>query len=181
MTVINSATPPPSKGTPNTSSKATSTARVPKSRKERTEAVAALGQLAQVPLMATKQFADAGAVGAYWPNVAEEIAKLAESQPQIAAIVDPLMQVGPYAGLITAVLPLIMQIGVNHGRMTPGAMGTVPATTLSAQIEAGLAQQELQALRVQRQAEQEAMAMKTEIENERKMFIANQGGESNAA
>lgn len=174
MATISSATPPPSKGSPNTASGQPKAIKMPQSRKDRAEAVGALGQLAQVPLMATKQFADAGAIAAYWPKVSEEVAKLAETQPQIAHIIDPLMQVGPYAGLIAAVLPLIMQIGVNHGRVAPGALGTVPASSLASQIEAGLAQQELQALRVQKHAEAEANAVRAEIANERKAFLANQ-------
>jgi hypothetical protein len=173
MPIVNS-TPPPARGSSSQSNaKPTATVKVPKSRKDRTEAVAALGQLAQVPLMATKQFADAGAVSAYWPSVSEEIAKLAETQPAIANIIDPLMQVGPYAGLIAAVLPFVMQIGVNHGRLAAGAMGTVPADTLSAQIEAGLAKQQLEALKVQAAAEAEANAVRAEIANERKAWEAN--------
>jgi hypothetical protein len=136
--------------------------------KDRTDALASLGQLAQVPLIATKQYADAGAVSMYWPNVASEIAKLADSQPAIAKLVDPLMQVGPYAALIAAGLPFLLQIGVNHKMISAGAMGTVPASTLSAQIESSLAKQELEALTIQRDAERESAEMRREIDDSRK-------------
>jgi hypothetical protein len=136
--------------------------------KDRAEALTSLGQFAQVPLIATKQFADAGAVSLYWPGVATELANLAESQPAIAKLIDPLMQVGPYSALIMAVLPFVLQIGVNHRMVSPGAMGTVPATSLSSQVEASLAKQELEALTIQRDAEKEAAEMRAEIAASRK-------------
>ena|ERR1700722_5318216 len=140
----------------------------------RTEALTGLGQLAQVPLIATRQFADAGAVSAYWPNISKEVAKLAEDNEQIARLVDPLMQVGPYAGLVTAVLPFILQIAVNHKRLSAGAMGTVPAESLAAQVESSLAQQEMQALQVQLQSEREAAALREQILKQRQELILSQ-------
>jgi hypothetical protein len=107
----------------------------------------------------------------YWPNVAQELANLADSQEQVAKFIDPLIQIGPYTGLIAAVLPLIMQIGVNHGVLAPGGMGTVPASTLSAQVETGMAEQELQALQVQLQAEKAAQALRAEIAQSRRAMV----------
>jgi hypothetical protein len=104
----------------------------------------------------------------YWPKVAQELANLADSQEQVAKFIDPLIQIGPYTGLITALLPLVMQVGVNHGIMAPGGMGTVPASTLSAQVETSMAEQELQALQVQLQAEKAAHALRSEIAESRK-------------
>lgn len=141
---------------------------------DRREALEGLGQLAQVPLIATKQFADAGAIGIYWPNVSKELANLADSQDAIAKVIDPLLKVGPYTGLVTALLPFLMQIAVNHGRVAPGAMGTVPASMLSAQIETRLANAELEALRMQREAEKAAAEMRAEIElNRAAMTVEN--------
>lgn len=136
--------------------------------KDRADALNGLGQLLQVPLIATKQHADAGAVSLYWPNIASEVAKLAESQPAIAKLIDPLIQIGPYTGLVMAVLPFVLQLGVNHKMVQPGAMGTVPAITLSSQVEASLAKQELEALTVQRDAEKASAALRQEIEESRK-------------
>lgn len=134
---------------------------------KRADALNGFGQLAQVPLLALKQYADAGAVSLYWPNVAGEIAKLAETQDQIAKLVDPLIQIGPYTGLITAILPFALQIAVNHGRVTPGAMGTVPKDSLAAQVEANLANVELQALQAQLEAEKASAAVRAEIQQQR--------------
>jgi len=165
---ITNATAPPMRTT--STSSGTKRASAPTQstvNKDRAEALAGLGQLAQVPLIATKQYADVGALSMYWPGVAKELANLADSQEQIAKLIDPLIQIGPYTGLITAVLPLIMQLGVNHGIMAPGGMGTVPATTLSAQVETSMAQAELEALRVQLQAEKEAQAVRAQIQESR--------------
>lgn len=137
-------------------------------KEQRTEAVAGLGQLAQVPLLAMKQYADAGAIGLYWPGISKEIAELAESQEAIAGVIDPLMKIGPYTGLVAAILPFFMQIAVNHGRVAPGSMGTVPASTLEAQIKTAMAQAELEALKTQQQAEQAARALRDEMEESRK-------------
>jgi hypothetical protein len=146
------------------------TAAVTGTVRARSDALASFGQIAQVPLVATRQYADAGAVAAHWPSVSLEIAKLAETVPQVARLVDPLLQIGPYAGLIAAVLPLVLQLGVNHGRVPAGAMGTVPATTLASQVEAALAQEELKALKVQYEAEKAAGETRAEILRQREEF-----------
>jgi hypothetical protein len=125
-----------------------------------------------VPLLATKQYADAGALGLHWPNIAHEVAELAESQEAIANLIDPLMKVGPYTALVAAVLPFFMQIAVNHGRVAPGSMGTVPASSLEAQIKTSMAQAELESLRVQAQAERASAAMRQEMEESRREFEA---------
>jgi hypothetical protein len=122
----------------------------------------------QVPLLATKQYADAGAVSLYWPKIATEVAKLAEENENIGKLIDPLMQIGPYSALIAAILPFVLQIGVNHGRFAPGSMGTVPASTLQAQIEASIAEGELENLRIQVQAEQASAVLRAEIAESRK-------------
>jgi len=168
---------PPPKSTPNTSAAGTGGKALPTPRltKEREEAVAQLGMFAQVPLMATKQLADAATIGIHWPKVAKEVAKLAETQEPVANLIDPLIKVGPYAGLIAAVIPLIMQIGVNHGRLKPGSMGTVPAVSLQAQMETAMAQAELEATRQQMEAEKAAAAMRLEIAEARAQLNAAMG------
>jgi len=118
-------------------------------------------------LIALKQYADAGAIGLYWPKISEEIADLAESQEQVGRLIDPLIKIGPYTGLITAVLPMILQIGVNHNRVPAGAMGTVPAASLTARVEASLAAVELEALQAQAEAEKAAADMREEINKSR--------------
>ena len=146
-------------------------------REERTEAINGLGQLAQAPLLATKQYADAGAIGLHWPGIAQEIATLAESQPVIANVVDPLIKVGPYTGLVMAILPFFIQIGVNHGRIAAGAMGTVPANSIAAQVEASLAEAEMQALTAQLEAEKAAQRLRDEIKLARQQMHDSQASQ----
>lgn len=161
---VNASAPPPVKTSKPTSVAAQKSSAVTAAR---TEALNGIGQLIQLPLLITKQHADAGAVGLHWPNVARETAKLAETEPRIAKVIDVLLQVGPYAGLIAAVLPFAVQIGVNHGRLAAGAMGSVPAVTLESQVQASIAQAELQGLRIQQEAQQEAARIRAEIQRSR--------------
>lgn len=150
MPITNGVTAPPAK---TTVSKPAGPKPVSKKTAEREEAVLGIGQLAQVPLIATGNYADAGAIAAHFPNIAHELAVLADREASIAGIIDPLMKVGPYTALVAAVLPLAMQIMVNHGRGQAGMMGTVKPEMLESQIKVGLAQAEL----AMKQAEQEAM------------------------
>jgi hypothetical protein len=162
---------PPSKATANKSSavvKKTVAVAADEKTEARTAAVAELGSFAQIPLLLTKQYADAGALSLHWPKIAGEIGKLAATNEQIAKLVDPLMTVGPYAGLITAIMPLVAQIAVNHGRVAAGVANTVPASTLSSQIETAMAQNELAALKIQRDAENESAKVRKEIADSRR-------------
>jgi hypothetical protein len=172
---ITSGPPPLNNGKSSTTSRPKVASQTVKQKRE--EAINGFGQLAQAPLLAFKQYADAGAIGVHWPNVASEIASLAETQPAIASFIDPLIKVGPYTGLVAALLPFALQIGVNHGRMAAGAMGTVPANSLSAQVEAGLAQIEMEALRTQLEAEKAAQALRDEIKLARKQMADSQASQ----
>jgi len=167
--------PPPVVGAKRTASTPKKTTSVKDQRKEALEGI---GQLAQVPLIAMKQFEDVGAFSVHWPNVAREVAELADSQEAIARVIDPLIKIGPYTGLVAAILPFAMQIAVNHGRVAAGAMGTVPANSLAAQVEAGLAQAEMEALQTQLQAEQAAQAMRDQIRQQRKSMADSQASQA---
>ena len=134
---------------------------------EREEALNGFGQLGQGALIAFGQYADAGAIGMHWPDISREVAKLADTQETIARIIDPLLQVGPYAALITAVMPLVMQCMVNHGKAAPGAMGTVSKDLLESQIKTSLAQMELKALRERQEAEKAAAELRAELDKAR--------------
>lgn len=154
------AAPPPAKTAP----RAKPVARTSGDRiKERSEALNGIGQLGQAGLVAIKQFADAGAIGIHGPRIAHEVAELAEDNERVAQILEPLLQAGPYTGLLMAVLPMVMQIGVNHGRLAPGPMGTLPPATLSSRIQAEIARAEVQALQAQKAAEQESRDLQAEI------------------
>lgn len=135
---------------------------------EREEAINGFGQIGQGILIALGKYADAGTIGMHWPNVSREVAKLADTQETIAKLVDPLLQVGPYAALIAVTMPMIMQFAVNHGMASAGAMGTVSKDMLESQIKARLAEMELAALRERQAAEKAAADLKAELDKARK-------------
>lgn len=64
--------------------------------------------------------ADAQIIGMAAPGIAEALNDLAQENRQIAGALDRLMKVGPYSALSLAVLPMAVQIGVNHGIVPPG-------------------------------------------------------------
>lgn len=124
---------------------------------QREEAVNGLFQMATFGCIMGKQFPDAGAIAKHGPNISHEVANLAETQPQVAKVVDYLTQAGPYAALITAVMPLALQLAANH-KVIPadklGMAGVVPPEMLQAEIQAELAQQQAEAMKRAQEAEQ---------------------------
>ena len=62
-------------------------------------------------------YADAGAVATHGPKFSHELALVADSNEQIASVLDYLTQTGPWVGVIKAGLPLILQLSANHGRI----------------------------------------------------------------
>lgn len=83
----------------------------------RREGLESLGGVGILILSTAKQYADAGAVSLHWPNIAEEGAKLAETNDAVARGIDALCNFGPLAGLIGAALPFALQLAVNHNRL----------------------------------------------------------------
>jgi len=86
-------------------------------RKKRLDGVGGIFQLSQLTLIMLKQKADAAAVGLHSESITTEIVNLAESDENVARIVDSLCKVGPYGALVSAIMPLIIQLGVNHGKV----------------------------------------------------------------
>ena len=95
-----------------------------------------IGQMAAFGL-SFKSPADAAAVMIHTPPIAQAMADLANEKPEVAAILDRLLAAGPYAALLTAVTPLILQVLCNHGKMPAGLMGTVPPEQLVAMLGGG--------------------------------------------
>lgn len=48
-------------------------------------------------------------------NIAEALNMTAQTQPQVAKALDNIMKAGPYGAILTAVVPLALQIAANHG------------------------------------------------------------------
>lgn len=84
----------------------------------------------QKPVLA----ADAAAISIHSPGIAKALHDLANERPEIAAVLDKVLQVGPYGVLIAAVAPLALQLLANHEAIPPGAFGTQHPTQLIQQF-----------------------------------------------
>jgi len=85
-------------------------------------------QLAAFPLTFVAP-ADAWAVTTHGPGIATALEELAHERPEIAAVLDKVLQAGPYGAIIAAVTPLVVQLLVNHGAVPEsigGALGAHP-------------------------------------------------------
>lgn len=130
-------------------------------RGAREEGINGLFQLGTAVCMMTGQHADAAAFGTHGPKIAPEVASIAEDYDKVGDVIDKLIAVGPFAGLLTAVLPLALQLAVNHGRGNAAVFadfGVVSKETLEAQGQAAALRQATAAVESQRQAEAEFIA-----------------------
>jgi hypothetical protein len=126
----------------------------------RAEAIDGIFQIAGTACVVTKNYADAGAIALHKDAIALETAKVADANEKVAALIDKLTSVGPYAGLLTAVLPLALQLAANHGRIdatkTGGLMGIQTPEVLAAQIRAEMDNKKAEFLREQELAARRA-------------------------
>ena len=58
--------------------------------------------------------ADAGAIQMHGPKISAELAQLAAQHEGVGKVIDYICAAGPYTGIITAALPLTVQLMVNH-------------------------------------------------------------------
>lgn len=87
--------------------------------------------------------ADANAIAIATPKIAVAVSDLANERPEIAAVLDKILKVGPYGALLTAVVPMVAQILANHKVIPAGIAGTKSAedylSEAMANAEAGTA------------------------------------------
>jgi hypothetical protein len=112
----------------------------------------------------TKQYADAAAISEHSKDISIECARVADDNEQFANVIDKLTSVGPYAGLLTAIMPLAMQLAVNHKRIEAGVMGTVSPDALAAKVKADMASKQADFLREAREAQERAEKAKAEFQ-----------------
>lgn len=111
----------------------------------REEGLNGLLQLGSALCLMLGQHADAGAIATHGPNIARETAGVAETNESFGKTLDYLTAVGPYAGLLTAVMPLGLQIAVNHGKLPAEPLsqfGVVAPEQLSQRIALDALRQE---------------------------------------
>lgn len=179
MTAATSVKAPPRKiaSTSKTSAKVATDTRT--EYEKRVEGLDGLGQLGQGICIIAQQYADAAAVGKYWPPISIELSKLAETNKSVATTVDFLIGVGPYGALIAAVLPLALQIGANHKLVDAERMssyGIVVPEVLEAQMKAEMLRMQAQAMMEQQHALKEAQRAQEMYERAVRETQQNQNG-----
>lgn len=136
-------------------------------REKRVEGLDGLAQTAQGVLLITGQFADAAAIGKYAPAITNELATLADTNDTIASVADFLVKTGPYTALITAVMPLALQIAANHKLLNAASLsgfGVVSPELLEAQMKAEVMRQQAEAMRMQQEAQEEMNRVMAELQ-----------------
>lgn len=80
--------------------------------------------LAQLGAFAASFFSplDAVAVTDHAPRIADAVQITADNDPKFAAAMDRILSAGPYAALISACVPLVVQIAHNHSNAVPAEM-----------------------------------------------------------
>ena len=73
-------------------------------------------------LMLARQYPDAQAVAIHGPKITAEVATLAGRYENLGVKIDKLIAASPFAGLVMAVMPLALQVAVNHGLIKSPAM-----------------------------------------------------------
>jgi hypothetical protein len=104
----------------------------------RYQGINSLFQLSAIGLLARHQYADAGALRNHGPSISREIVTLADTDERVATFVDYLTTAGPYTGLMMAVLPLVLQLAANHGRIDADKTmmpGIVPPAELEREVK----------------------------------------------
>lgn len=165
MPVTIDASAPPRKATVAKASDSGSGSAMSRKAKERADGLAGIGQLTYAALLFAKQPADAGAINKFFPPVAIEVARLGDTNPKIGDALDKLNEIGPYAGLITAITPLIAQLLVNHDRVPATAvasLGVVSKATIEAEVQAEILKAEMHAMKTAMEAREQAAEMRKE-------------------
>lgn len=161
--------PPPKRGSKETKPAAPRPGSMAAKTAEREEAVNGLFQLGAATCMLLRQPADGAAVAEHGPKIAHETAVIAETNASFAKTIDYITAVGPYAGLMTACLPLILQILANHGKVPAEPLaqfGIVTPATLTAKMAAQAAANEARMMLEAQEAQREYAEYMAQISHE---------------
>lgn len=168
-------TPPPTRkgGRPRAQAQTVTT-----KRHEREEGLNGLFQVVSAGLLMARQPADAAAVAEHGPNISREAAILADQNGNVAKALDYITAVGPFAALLGAAMPLVLQILANHGTIPAAAlapMGVKDPKALQAQYEADALREYLAAQAEQQQALEQLAEVQREAQAR---ALAQQNGKS---
>lgn len=138
----------------------------PSIREQRIDAIDGIWQIIGLGCIMTGQYADAGAIDMHGHGISIEAVNLAEKNAGIAKGADTLLQVGPYAAIVAVSMPLIVQVLVNHKVVPAEKMASanvVHPDVLESQVKTKMMHAAMEALRAQRDAENELAAMQAEF------------------
>lgn len=134
----------------------------------RQQGLLGLGQIAGAICVMRGWYADAGAIGLHWPNVSRETANLAAQNESIGKAIDYLNNAGPYAGILTAALPLALQILANHDRIDADkitGLDVMPPAALEAKVKANMERQRAEVMKEAEDAKREAERLTAATQN----------------
>lgn len=147
-------------GPPPTVTKTRTKTATPKSTAQlevREEGLNGIGQIASFLCLMTSNIADAGAIATHGPGLAHEAAVLAETNKYAAKGIDLLVGVGPFAAILAAAAPLLLQIAVNHKKMpaSPALLqfGVQSPETMEAQARIRVMEMQAEMAKAEREAQ----------------------------
>lgn len=85
--------------------------------------------------------ADSVTITTYGPGVSEALSDLANERPEVAAVLERVLSVGPYGALLASVFPLVLQLAANHKVVPAGIFGTLEPDHLVAAAQAQMERQ----------------------------------------
>jgi hypothetical protein len=106
------------------------------------EGLKLLGGLVSIMAVRAKSdalLADAAAISMHKEGLAKGAAAFAESQPAFAAWMERMMEVGPWAAIVTPFIPFVAQVLTNHKIVPAGTMESVAPEEIIKKFYSGTA------------------------------------------
>lgn len=132
-------------------------------RKDNLDAFKQIGVAVSIFL---KNYADAGAIAVHGDGLTTALAKQGDTNEKLGKILDYFGVIGPWSEVMTAALPLLLQIMVNHNQVPADAVhqfGVVPPDLLENKIKLEIQQQRLAMEQALKEQEQQLQDMHIEI------------------
>jgi len=175
MGLVNSAPPlhTPKTRTTKTASKEPEISPAQSKQMQRAQSLNGIAQIISAGLMMTGQFADAGAVKMYSPGIAYQAAAIADDHDSFANFLDQAEVAAPYIALATATIPLLLQLGANHGRVNvekASGMGVVAPELLETQMRHEMTRVQHEAMKRQREMDESLRREMEEMAREQELI-----------
>lgn len=155
--------PPPKKTANATIKKPVAGDNPEKIAKDREDALNGLWSAAAAFCMMGNQWADAGAISAHGPNVSKEAAALSLKYEKVGNALDALANVSPFANLLGAVMPMVMQLAANHKMVPAQALAGIGVKDPSVLESAMRVEAQRQAVEYQKMAAAEKANLEAEL------------------